>query len=380
MGTSLRRMLEQNIADERSRLCAEVLKNKSQDFEAMARRLKACQDLLSQLPVPWIRRVGPPLTIALLTVTLVSALTIREYRTHVLVVANASGVQFAAKRAFELSRLPEAVNTTGTRFLITDVDSVHHSPGLRLPTIGNVVTSLYLCEGQFAINKLKVYPDATVLADETTDKGFLDIELFEKEAPRFFLRGASAQLDLVLWDRVRLTDGSCGSTGEPAVARIKRQLPETLHVETGVGKLNPVQLSLPLDPGRQLVFRQVDVDSLRFVREVSAAPGQHDFVSTIQTANLSLMESGASQVLGVDTFLELKGFAGTIRQIKITDKLEIQVEGTASRVLVGPSGYQRDLTPSYLQYLRNNQQLALLWAAAIFVWGLLWSGKRLLAG
>jgi len=157
-------------------------------------------------------------------------------------------------------------------------------------------------------------------------------------------------------------------------------LAETLYVETTVGGPQPVQLALRLDQGEQLVFKQINVDSLRFVREVGASLGQREFVSTIYAANLSLPDSGASESLGAGTLLELTGFVGRLRQIKIGERVEVQAEGTAARVLSGPLGYQRDLTPSYLQFLRSNKQLGLLWASVFFVWGLLWSGKRLLAG
>lgn len=380
----MRRALEQRVAAERSRLCEDAPESESQDFESRARHLKVYQDLLSQLPVPWIRRLAVPLAVAGLSVTLVGLVwTVPRSPTRVLLVVEASGVQIAAKQplaASDPSDLSEA-KVKGTGIYISGVSAVRASPGIRLPTTRKEGDSLHLCQGHFVIDKLTMDLNDTQPAPKMeTDDRFLDIQLTEKESPTFYLRGGSAQVDLRLWGPVRLARGPCSASGEFAASQILNPLlAETLYVETTVGGPQPVQLALRLDQGEQLVFQQINVDSLRFVREVGTSLGQREFVSTIYAANLSLLDSGASESLGAGTLLELKGFVGRVRQIKIGERVEVQAEGTTARVLAGPPGYQRDLTPSYLQFLKSNKQLGLLWASVFFVWGLLWSGKRLLA-
>ena len=382
MGTNMRRELEQRIAVERSRLCKDVLAGELEEFDSRVSRLKAYRELLGQIPRPWIRRLAAPLIVAGLTVTLVGLLwPLKKSPTRVLLVAEASGMQIAATEAIEFRRMPET-NTTGTQFWITGIGGESVSPGLNLPTAGNGEKSLHLCEGHFRIERVAIDPDRAPPANKNeTNDHFLDIQLLETEMPTFSLNGGSAQIDLTLWGKpVRLARGQCGLSGELAAPQVLKQLPETLHVEASAGRARPVQFSFRLDPGGRLTLQHVRVDALRFVRETASSPGQREFVSTIHSANLSLPDSGASESLTEGTFLELDGFVGTVRQIRIGERLEVEAEGNAALVLTGPPGYQRDLTPSYVQYLKRNQQLGLLWGAVVFIWGLLWSGKRLWAG
>ena len=72
-----------------------------------------------------------------------------------------------------------------------------------------------------------------------------------------------------------------------------------------------------------------------------------------------------------------------MHRLRIADRgdeqaLALDLDGTVERVAVGARGRERDVTPSVLAYLYHNQRLAFLFAAASFVWGALWSLRRLI--
>ena len=84
------------------------------------------------------------------------------------------------------------------------------------------------------------------------------------------------------------------------------------------------------------------------------------------------------------TSVILRGLDGYVRQLRVEnrdgdeDTIAVDLEGTVERVAIGPPGRERDVTPSVLSYLYHNQRLAFLFAAASFVWGALWSLRRLI--
>ena len=62
----------------------------------------------------------------------------------------------------------------------------------------------------------------------------------------------------------------------------------------------------------------------------------------------------------------------------IGEGIEIEFEGMAKKVRLGPEGYDREETPRVLEYLYTNQPISLIWGALVWIWGLLWSSRALL--
>ena len=53
-------------------------------------------------------------------------------------------------------------------------------------------------------------------------------------------------------------------------------------------------------------------------------------------------------------------------------------EGKVRSASTGPSGFERELQPSLLEYLYHQQRLGFFWAAVSFLWGVLWSARTLI--
>jgi hypothetical protein len=177
---------------------------------------------------------------------------------------------------------------------------------------------------------------------------------------------------------VCLQSGPCAA-GAQRCTKIPKALAETLGIHMRGNDVAPGSLSMTFAGDAALTFRDFDVQALRFVTEVPGPRGLV-FVSTLRTGKLGLPDIGATYPLGEGAFLSLRGFRGRVSALHIADSVTIEAEGTAERVLAGPEGYARDLTPSLLEYLGHNRQVTLLWSALAFIWGLAWSARRLFAG
>ena len=138
-----------------------------------------------------------------------------------------------------------------------------------------------------------------------------------------------------------------------------------------------------LRPEGPLALRDLAVSGLRFGREAAPSAGR---------AHIRLHGSGRTAP-GPGCGRELRAVGRLQRDLewprgagsptadrgrrRRRDAIAVDLEGTVERVTVGPRGRERDATPSVLAYLYHNQRLAFLFAAASFVWGALWSLRRL---
>jgi hypothetical protein len=52
--------------------------------------------------------------------------------------------------------------------------------------------------------------------------------------------------------------------------------------------------------------------------------------------------------------------------------------GVLSEVLSGPETFRSNRKPSLLEYCYRNKRMAVLWGAVIFIWGFLWSLKKVI--
>ena len=113
--------------------------------------------------------------------------------------------------------------------------------------------------------------------------------------------------------------------------------------------------------------------SVRF--ETEDPPGSGRWRSTIQGGTLRILESGQTIELGRGDSLVLDVADGA-RVFAVTDSgdvLRVSFEAEVRRVRAGPPRFVSTRTPTIAQYLYRNERLALFWAAAGFLWGLLWS-------
>ena len=44
--------------------------------------------------------------------------------------------------------------------------------------------------------------------------------------------------------------------------------------------------------------------------------------------------------------------------------------------MIGPKGFERDFTPTVLEYLYERKEISYIWGAFVFVWGAAWGARN----
>jgi hypothetical protein len=76
--------------------------------------------------------------------------------------------------------------------------------------------------------------------------------------------------------------------------------------------------------------------------------------------------------------LSVTGVDGRVVELRAHDAINLIFEGTARTIDIGPTGFERHLTPTYLAYLYHQKPLAFFWGAVVFCWGVLWSIRKMI--
>jgi len=149
-----------------------------------------------------------------------------------------------------------------------------------------------------------------------------------------------------------------------------RSRAEVVRFTLGGHPDNPGELALETDAPWQL--GGLVVDRLRFERERGA---QGRFVSTIRGGEVRVLGTGEVFALRERDRLDV----GAVRDGRLRIAFEpaqrqyrLRFEGRVQRLLTGPDGFERNRAPTLLERVYHQQQLALLWGAAVFLWGLFW--------
>ncbi|MCY1019902.1 hypothetical protein [Pyxidicoccus sp. MSG2] len=352
------------------------------ELEARHKRLEIYRELLEQLPVPWYRRLLLPLVIAMLSIVGAGfAWTIRKTPTRIVLTSEVSGVRMDLKAPLK-DALPERGRATGQLLSVSGSEALRAETGLPLAGASSAGT-LHLCQGQFILEGLQVVPAApdADAGDGRPAVSSVEVQLHQAGLPRWFIWRSTLTLGLGLWGPVLLSRERCKENASAGgVEVIDKPLAESLELAATGSPRNPTQLDFSLDAGSELVFRDLEVKGLAFVREVPGEPGTHTVVSTVRRAELFLADSGQTVVLPEGARLRLLEFNGRVSELRIGGTMLLRAEGRASGVWVGPEDFAQELTPTYLEYFYNARQRELLWGAAAFVWGVLWSVKRWLGG
>jgi hypothetical protein len=72
------------------------------------------------------------------------------------------------------------------------------------------------------------------------------------------------------------------------------------------------------------------------------------------------------------------GIDGRLIKISHGSDINLIYEGTVEQLLIGPKGYEKNLSPSYLEYFYVRKPLAFFWGAVVFLWGLLWRIRKMI--
>jgi len=132
-------------------------------------------------------------------------------------------------------------------------------------------------------------------------------------------------------------------------------------------------------PARFWPIENAKVAQLSFWQLRATGPGEEHFESAIKKGTVTLLDVAVSENLEEKDNLSLEGL--DLQRFKIWSdggSLHVQLDATVKRISAGPQGYEKNLSPSLLQYMREQKPLTFFWSAVLFLWGLLWGAKKTL--
>jgi hypothetical protein len=138
-----------------------------------------------------------------------------------------------------------------------------------------------------------------------------------------------------------------------------------------------VPLHLELRGSDAFVLGNVPVGQLGFAVE-QQADGVTYFISGLRTGSIRLLDADRTETIQTGDNLKLEIAHARRFQIGRTAKADVfslVFEGTARSMSLGPFHAEKDLSPSVLEFFYRQKALALVWGAAVFLWGL-FSGVR----
>ena len=384
MTKELRRRLTKLREDQVARAAENLAENAADPDKALFDRIRAYDAMLAELPVPWYRTRMLAALIGVLCVTLAGALwSLPAPSTRLSFAVEASGARISllpVDRPNEDRETTSALDWVPYRdIIVSDLNAnrirrLNASPntGLRTDFEGSVA-SLSVLDGEFLLTRLRILPRNQAQKEEP-----IILDLATLGSLNLSATNAKIRVEGLLFGELNVVveaqDGQRLKEYEAAI-RVK-ELGENLSIYAEASSDEPA--SLDMIPRTPLEFHNLQISGISFVRREATPEGHGTFLSTIERGELLLPQVEREIKLGRMTRLRLIGLSGTITVLRAGDKLEVAFEGSAKTIEIGPEAYVRDVTPSLLEDIYYNKPLAFFWAAATFLWGVLWSARRLI--
>jgi hypothetical protein len=140
----------------------------------------------------------------------------------------------------------------------------------------------------------------------------------------------------------------------------------------------PGAVDLDLEPasaGAALFAPGLTITELALLRVDQVSEGDRTAVravSTVQSGSVYLEELGGRELkLRAHEVLRFEAARGEVRSIGVKDgALTLNFHGRVRGMATGPMDHPRNLMPRWLDWLRENQPLTLLWGSAVYLFGL----------
>lgn len=178
-----------------------------------------------------------------------------------------------------------------------------------------------------------------------------------------FVRQGIVEAQLYVVDSARVSVGPRAST---TVRRF-----DGLALDLSSESDRAVPIRLDLRPEERWTLRNIQVDSVAFVRERRGQPTEATFESSV-LGGLVVVEDvgGQRHSLREGARMTLAGFKGEISKLAAGASIHSVLEGSTSSVRVGSERSTRSLKPSVLEDLYHNSHLRIGAGVLVAVWGL----------
>jgi hypothetical protein len=190
-----------------------------------------------------------------------------------------------------------------------------------------------------------------------------------------YTSGAASRGKVTVLGNVTVTAGP--RAGETTVRKsYQLEIPET--IEFAIAKPQPVASQLSVHSPGAWNLGRIPATHLDFEREELRGAGERLLTSQIRSGTLRFddtswppMDLREGDVVGIrpagSAVLQARGIA---------DAIHVTLNGLVSGVKVGDAASQRNLGPSYLEYLYGKKSLGFFWGAIVFLWGFIWSVRN----
>lgn len=212
------------------------------------------------------------------------------------------------------------------------------------------------------------------LTQLSIDKGArLEIER-SKDGISLYIYEAGVQGELELRDcTIRLQ-----SNNKRESQTVHSPVPESLRFSTADSNRHRLHLRLKTSYDWQLYGLQVVEMSFR--QEVP--PDSNNFISSIRKGTIELPEiNKRKETLLEHDWLHLNKANSTRLLLHFpaneSENFKLMFQGSAAALRAGPDGFEQDLTPSLLNWIYHQKQLAFYWGALVFVYSLLTNLRNL---
>ena len=210
---------------------------------------------------------------------------------------------------------------------------------------------------------------------ELKKKSELHIQRLEAGFIDLSLKGALMHGELGMIGKVQITvidEKSGRSTLEPITIK---GVPETVTFVKN--NIDGAPANIRIMPQQEISLYDLPISKLSFGYQVSDEPGSQIWVSSLLTGTLNLTDIGKEYTLRTGKPVSFENLHGRISKLRIGKTIDIRLEGYAKTIRIGPDGFEQDLTPRLLEFIYNNQRLSFFFTAITFLWGMIWSLRKL---
>jgi len=137
---------------------------------------------------------------------------------------------------------------------------------------------------------------------------------------------------------------------------------------------------ITFDTKESLRFRNPPIQELKFLWEQKSTSGLPLFDSAIRTGTIMLYDVPSQHELHFQDIFSIQ--LAEVHRLEITANNEINVffEGQVEKIVSGPKGFEKNLSPSLLEYLYHQAKFGFLLGSVAFLWGIFWRFKKTLLG
>jgi len=327
------------------------------------KRLEAFDRILAALPKSSFQNLYPATLVAgvcLLAASIAWAVHVPTTRIHFKIASTSLSLRLAAPIEWEGSW---HLGNSGIR--LRGFSDLELPPELHPPRPLTQESSLAMTGGGVIITRMHIDKDVylSLLENQTGD-----LDLLTRNGPfegQFDISGSPT-----------VTTGSV-DTSTVTLANVTFDTPGTVVFhDQGNRTVVPSQLHAKI--AEKLQFPRLLVRSLSLFSETTSEEQESNFVSTISKGTLTLADTGQTIELQAGDPLHIDVVGGLASMVEIGPTgIDVLFDGKVRNLALGAPGFERNLKPTILEYVYHKQKLSFFWGAVTFLWGLIWSARRL---